>query len=82
MIIIIFLLLRFIVQIRVDRGIPEQVWLTKRRLLAQTVNDLGDRFHTTLHDAWLAYIKETYSVDKLVQMAKVSASAFVDDNDP
>ena len=57
--------MRIIVQVRIDRGIPEEIWISKHRVLAKTVDDLGDRFRPTLHAAWLANIKQTYAAAAL-----------------
>ena len=68
-------------QVRIDRGIPEEIWIAKRRVLAKTVDDLGDRFRPTLHAAWLAYIKQTYTAAHAMQMATISEGAFVVDDE-
>ena len=74
--------MRIIVQVRIDRGIPEEIWVAKRRVLAKTVDDLGDRFRPTLQAAWLAYIRQTYgAVVQAMQMATFSEGAVVDDDE-
>ena len=74
--------MRIIVQVRIDRGIPEEIWIAKRSVLAKTVDKLGDRFRLTLQAAWLAYIKQTYGTAvQAMQMATFSEGAFVDDDE-
>ena len=74
--------MRIIVQDRIDRGTPEEIWIAKRCVLAKTVDDLGSRFRPTLHAAWLAYIKQTYAAAvQAMQMATFSEGAFVDDDE-
>ena len=70
-----------IVQVRIDRGIPEEIWTAKRHVLAKTVDDLWDRFRPTIHAAWLAYIKQTYTAAHAMQMARISEGAVVDDDE-
>ena len=64
--------MRIIVQVHIDRGIPEETWIAKRCVLAKTVDNLGDRFSPTLHAAWLAFIKQTYTGAHAMQMATIS----------
>ena len=74
--------MRIIVQVRIDRGISDEIWIAKRRVLAKTVDNLGDRFRPTLHAGWLAYIKQTYGADvQAMQMATSSEGAFVVDDE-
>ena len=70
-------------QIRVQQGIPEQIWANKRRMLAKTVDDLGESFRPTLQAAWLAFIKKTYPVDQPGQpvVGASSGAFFVQDDE-
>ena len=51
------------VQTRIALGIPENVWLERRKFIADTVDNLGDRFRPVFKAAWLAYIQEVYQVE-------------------
>ena len=51
------------VQTRIALGIPENVWQERHKLIADTVDKLGDQFHAVLKVAWLAYIQEVYPVE-------------------
>ena len=50
-------------QIRVDLGLPDHIWVTKRAAIAKRVDDLGDQFRPAMRKGWLAYIEQTYAVD-------------------
>ena len=79
LIILIILILHLSVQIRIQQGIPEQIWANKRCMLAKTVDDLGEIFRPTLQAAWLAFIKKKYPVDQPGQ--PVVGAFFVQDDD-
>ena len=44
-------------------GIPKNVWQEQRKLIADTIDKLGDQFRPVFKAAWLAYIQEVYPVE-------------------
>ena len=67
-------------QVHIARGIQEQIWINKHSMLAKTVDDLGERFHPTLHAAWLAFINKTYPVDEPAHRVSISTGIFINNN--
>ena len=55
--------MRLFVQTRIALGIPENVWQERRKFIADTVDNLGDKFRPVLKAAWLAYIQEVYPLE-------------------
>ena len=66
------------VQTRIALGIPENVWLERRKVIADTIDNLGDQFRPLFKAAWLAYIQDVYPVEGgQVQEAPMSQSLVV-----
>ena len=45
-------------QVRVDNGIPEGVWMTKRDSIAKEIRDLGAGYRQILRDGWVHYLSQ------------------------
>ena len=50
-------------QVRQDLGLADHVWQDKRRMIAQSVDNLGDQFHPAIRAGWLSYIRRVYPDD-------------------
>ena len=48
-------------------GIPDHEWQERRKKIADTIDSLGEDYHTPLYDGWLAYIKEMYGSPSSIQ---------------
>ena len=47
-------------QVSQNLGLADHVWQDKRRLIAQSVDNLGDKFRSAMRAGWLSYIRPVY----------------------
>ena len=74
--------MRLFVQTRIALGIPENVWQERRKFIADTVDNLGDKLRPVLKAAWLAYIQEAYPVEGDQELeAAMTGSVLVGEDD-
>ena len=44
--------------VRVDKCIPESVWMTKRESIAKEIRELGAGYRQILRDGWVHYLSQ------------------------
>ena len=50
----------YCLQIRQELGLADHVWQDKRKLIAQSVDNLGDQFRPAMRTGWLSYLRRAY----------------------
>jgi hypothetical protein len=51
-----------LLQVQVDLGLPDHIWVDKRAAISQKVDDLGDQFRPAMQTGWLSYIAKTWRI--------------------
>jgi hypothetical protein len=47
-------------QIRQELGLADHLWQDKKKLIAQSVDNLGDQFSPAMRTRWVSYLRRAY----------------------
>ena len=80
-VVVIFVMISILSQVRNDMGIPEYVWREKREALAKEIDDLGEEFRPKFKSAWLDYLKTMHAGGASAPPPTINSSSFVVDDE-